>query len=117
MAIVDYTATQVRDQLTTLSNYLAISSSTTDSIVVSMTTINGIFTTVARDSVSYPSTKKATYEFVLPSGASNGQIIRRIAILSSASTSQIISVSNIPELEKNSLVEVSFEVTFEVINS
>ncbi len=116
MVVVDYTAGQIRDDLTTLALYVSVGSSTTETISITSTTINSVITTVARSSISYPSSKKFTGEFIFGSGVGNGEVFRRIAIKDSSTTSQVISLSNVPELDKNNLIEVVYEVTFEVAN-
>ena len=116
MAIVNNLATIVRDNMTTYALWLSVGTTTSESISIASTTINGVVTTVARESISYPSAKKFTSEFLVPSGSANGFVFKRIAVKDSSTTSDIISISNIPDVDKNNLIEVAFEVTFEVIN-
>jgi hypothetical protein len=116
MVVVDYTATKVRDNLTTLSNWLSIGTSTSDAITISSTTINSVVTTIQVTDTSYPSSKKFTNEYLLDANTANGSIINRIAIKETSTTTQVITLSNLPEIEKNALIEIVFDVTLEVEN-
>jgi hypothetical protein len=116
MVVVDYTANAVRNYFTTLANALSIGTSTTVAITISSTTINNVAATVSRAAISYPDTKTFITEYLLSATDANGSILRRIAIKENTTTTQVITLSNIPDLEKNSLIEVSFEITAEVSN-
>lgn len=116
MVVVDYAAKSMRDYFTSLTDFLAIGTSTTETINVTSSTLAGSITTVAKQSISYPDDKTFTLEYILPAGASNGNTLRRIAVKNTLATTQVITLSNIPSLDKNTLVEVAFEVTLEVDN-
>ena len=117
MAFVDYAAGKVRDFTTSLTKVLAIGTSTSESIAITSTTINAVITTLPLSSISYPGAKNFTLEFLLPSTEGNGYTLRRIATKESESTTNVITMSNVPALDKNSLIEVSYEITIGVDNS
>lgn len=116
MVVVDYTATQLRNYFTTLTNWMSIGTSTTETISVTSTTINNVITTVSAQSITYPSVKKFTREYLVGANEANGEVLRRIAIKTIDGTSQVITLSNIPEIDKNNLIEISIEETLEVDN-
>ena len=116
MVVVDYLAGILRDNWTTYSGWLSLGTTTTESINVTSTTINDVISTVQRQSISYPSNKKFTAEYLLDANSGNGVVLRRIGIKQTSTTTNVITLSNIPEIDKNNLIEVAIEVTLEVDN-
>jgi hypothetical protein len=117
MVVVDNAAMLLRNYFTTVSDFLGISSSTTDTISVTSSTMASTFTNISASSITYPSDKKFTREYILDSLSSNGEFIRRIGVKNTSTTTNVMTLSNIPELEKNASIEVSFEVTLEIDNN
>ena len=116
MVVVDYIAEILRDNWTTYCDWISVGTSTTESINVTSTTINNVAVTASKQSIAYPSTKKFTIEYLVSANDANGQVLRRIGIKNNSTTSQVITLSNIPEIDKNNLIEVALEVTLEVDN-
>ena len=117
MAFVDYSAGLVRDYVTTLTDYLAIGTTTTETISVTSTTINAVITTINKVAITYPSSKKYTVEYLLPSTAANGYTLRRIGTKANDTTTNVITISDVPSLDKNALIEISYNYTIEVVNT
>lgn len=116
MVVVDYAARRVRDYFTTLTDFLTIGSSTTETISITSSSISDAITTIAKASISYPSDKKFTVEYVIDALSSNGTTFRRIATKETTTTTMVISLNNIPRLDKNNLIEVAFDSTFVIEN-
>ena len=117
MVFVNNAAELIRDYTTTLTDYLAIGTTTTETISVTTTTINDVITTLSKISTTYTGQKKYTVEYLLPSTAANGYVLKRIATKNSTTTTGVITISNSPEIDKNPLIEVSYNVTIEVDNT
>lgn len=116
MVIVNYAARRVRDYFTTLTDFLTIGSTTTETISITSSSISDAITTIPKASISYPTDKKFTAEYVINSLSSNGTTFRRIASKETTTTTMVISLNNIPRLDKNNLIEVAFDSTFIVEN-
>lgn len=116
MPVVNKLATIIRNDLTTYTNWLALGTTTTDTISIASTSLSGEYTTLPIQSISYPSDKKYTVEFILGPNQGNGQTYKRIALKETSTTTDVVTISNIVALDKNELVGAAFEVTLEVIN-
>lgn len=116
MVVVDYTATQLRNYLTTQTDWLAIGTSIAESIETTSVTIDEVVANIQKVSISYPTTKSYTNEYLLDANTANGSTLRRIALKNVSTTSQVITLSNVPSLDKNNLIEVSYEYTILINN-
>lgn len=117
MVLVDKTATVIRDYLTTVTEWLAIGTSTAQSIETTSETIEGEILALPRASISYPTIKQFEAEFLVDANSGNDNTIRRIALKETSTTTVVVSLSNVPTLAKNDLIELVYNVTLQVINS